>query len=157
MSRDESSSVQEMEVQVSTGFHSVNAGDEDGIPSWHHLNGDVASQVSQTKASEDSVPLVSHIVASQGSRDSAAPGPEEAGSEESWEEMDLDDNDEDTTEGATQLWVIDQPAVGTGQRSNDVQYALALVDIFDLIPRSLLNIPSADLELDISDDMDTEE
>jgi hypothetical protein len=33
MSRDESSSMQEMDVQVSTGSHSINAGDRDRIPS----------------------------------------------------------------------------------------------------------------------------
>lgn len=33
MSGDENSSMQEMDVEVSTGSHSINAGDEDGIPS----------------------------------------------------------------------------------------------------------------------------
>jgi hypothetical protein len=61
--------MQEMDVHVSTGSHSINAGDKDGIPSQHYLNGDVASHASQAQDNEDPVPLFSHIVAFQGSRD----------------------------------------------------------------------------------------
>jgi hypothetical protein len=157
--------MQEMGVQVSTGSHSMNAGDKDRIPSQHYLNGDVASHASQTQDNEDSVPLVSHIVASQGSRDSAEDlgfgrathRSQEAGSEESWEGMDLDGNDEDTTQRATHLWVFDQTIVGMGQRSNEVQDVLGLSDRYNLIPRGPLNIPAAELELEFSDEMDIEE
>ncbi|SPJ75231.1 uncharacterized protein FTOL_04962 [Fusarium torulosum] len=165
MSRDEGSSMQEMDVQVSTGSHSINAGDMDGIASQHYLNGDVASPASQTQDNEDSVPLVSHIVASQGSRDSAEDlgfekathRSQEAGSEESWEGMDLDVNDEDIAQGATQSWVFDQTIVGMGQRSNEVQDVLGLPDRYNLIPHTTLDIPVAESELEFSDEMDIEE
>lgn len=71
--------------------------------------------------------------------------------------MDLDVNDEDTTQGATQSWVFDRTIVGMGQRSNEVQDVLGLPDRYNLIPRTTLDIPVAESELEFSDEMDIEE
>jgi hypothetical protein len=71
--------------------------------------------------------------------------------------MDLDDNDEDTAQGATQSWVFNQTIVGMGQRSNEVQDVLGLPDRYNLIPCAPLNIPAAESELEFSDEMDIEE
>jgi hypothetical protein len=79
---------------------------------------------------------------------------EEAGFEESSEGMDRDDIDEETTQGATQSWVLGQIPVGMGQRSNEVQDALSLPDRYNLIPLTRLDNPVAELELDFPDKMD---
>ncbi|KAI6759589.1 hypothetical protein HG530_010269 [Fusarium avenaceum] len=162
MSGDESSSMQEMDVEVSTGSHSINAGDEDGIPSQRYLNGDGDGHTSQSQDSEGSMSLVSHILAPQDSSnrvedsdsDRIALRSEGAGSEESSDVMDQDDIDEETTQGATQSWVLGQIPVEMGQRLNEVQEALGLSDRYGLIPRTRLDNPVAELELDFSDKMD---
>jgi hypothetical protein len=58
-----------MDVEVSTGSHSIDAGDEAGAPSQHYMNDDVGSNASQTQDNEGSVSLVSYNVASQNSSD----------------------------------------------------------------------------------------
>lgn len=71
--------------------------------------------------------------------------------------MDLGGIVEDTTQGATQSWVFGQTIVGMGQRSNEVQVVLGLSDRYNLIPRTRLDIPVAEPELEFSDEMDIEE
>lgn len=68
--------------------------------------------------------------------------------------MDQDDIDEETTQGATQSWVLGQIPVEMDQRLNEVQEALRLSDRYGLIPRTRLDNPVAELELDFSDKMD---
>lgn len=68
--------------------------------------------------------------------------------------MGQDEIDEETTQGATQLWVLGQTPVGMGQRSNEFQNALGLLDRYNMIPRTHLDNPVAELELDFSDEMD---
>jgi hypothetical protein len=70
--------------------------------------------------------------------------------------MDLDGNNEDTTQRATHLWVFEQTIVGMGQRSSEVQDVLGLSDRYNLIPHTPLDVPVAESELEFSDEMDIE-
>ncbi|KAM0342813.1 hypothetical protein ACHAPU_009177 [Fusarium lateritium] len=163
MARDSGSSMQGMGDQASTGYHSIII--TDGGKCSSQLNGGLASQVSQTQDT-DPVPPVSHVVAFQGSHESVAqdlsseentPGSDDAGSNGSREPMELDSSDEDFTQETTHWWVLGRTAVGMEARPSDVEYALGLVDRYDLIPRAPLNGSAAALELDLSDEMDTTE
>ncbi|KAF4989637.1 hypothetical protein FGRMN_8995 [Fusarium graminum] len=162
MSRDTGASMQGMGDQSSTGYHSIviTYGSK-----FSSQNGDMASQVRQSQDSS-SVPPTSHVDAFQGSHESVAqelnlegntPGSDDAGSGESGEPMELDGNDEDFIQEATHGWVLGRTAVGMGARPSGVEYALGLVDKYDLIPRAPLNGFAAVSELDLSDEMDMSE
>ncbi|KAF5658174.1 hypothetical protein FHETE_10002 [Fusarium heterosporum] len=162
-SRDIGFSMQGMSDQSSTDYHSIVI--TDGSKCSSQLNGDMASQVSQSQ-DPSSVPPTSRVDAFQGNHESVAqdfyleentPGSNDAGSDESGEPMELDRNDENFIQEAIYRWSLDRTAVGMGARSSDVEFALGLVDRFDLIPCAPLNGSAAVSELDVSDEMDMDE